>query len=119
MRFKTLVAGLAGALSFGLAASAQVPSEVRPKAHVEAPAAPITPPPVPSLSKQDLDGWLDGFMPYALSSGDIAGAVVVVVKDGQVLTEKGYGFADVKARRKVDPKTTAPARSASCSPGRR
>ena len=34
--------------------------------------------------------------PMRSSSGDIAGAVVVVVKDGQVLTEKGYGYADVE-----------------------
>jgi CubicO group peptidase (beta-lactamase class C family) len=106
MRFKTIAASLAGVLAFGLAASAQVPAETQPKAHVQAPAAPVTPTPAPGLSKQDVDGWLDGFMPYALSSGDIAGAVVVVVKDGQVLTEKGYGYADVKSGRKVDPKTT-------------
>src|SRR4051812_1847468 len=28
------------------------------------------------LSQADVDTWLDGFMPYALQSGDIAGAVV-------------------------------------------
>ena len=69
-------------------------------------AAPNTRTAPPALTKTDIDAWLDGFIPYALSSGDIAGAVVVVVKDGQVLTEKGYGFADVKARKPVDPRTT-------------
>ena len=34
-------------------------------------------------------------MPYALGRGDIPGAVVVVVKDGQILTERGFGFANV------------------------
>jgi CubicO group peptidase (beta-lactamase class C family) len=53
-----------------------------------------------------VDGWLDGLMPYALSLGDIAGAVVVVVKDGQVLTERGFGFSDMKSRRPVDPERT-------------
>ncbi len=38
------------------------------------------------LDKTDVDAWLDGYMPYAIARGDIAGAVVVVVKDGQVLT---------------------------------
>ena len=38
-------------------------------------------------------------MPIQLQQDDIAGAVVVVVKDGQVLFAKGYGFADVKARK--------------------
>jgi CubicO group peptidase (beta-lactamase class C family) len=32
-------------------------------------------------------------MPYSLQTGDAAGAVVVVVKDGQVLLQKGYGYA--------------------------
>ena len=41
-------------------------------------------------TRRDVNAWLDGFMPYALRSEDIAGAVVVVVKDGKVLTEKGW-----------------------------
>ncbi len=60
----------------------------------------------PELTAADLSTWLDGLMPYALKSGDIPGAVVVVVKDGNVLVEKGYGLADVAARKPVDPKTT-------------
>ena len=53
-----------------------------------------------------MNAWLDGYMPYALHTGDIAGAVVVVVKDGQILTERGYGYSDVAARAPVDPKLT-------------
>ncbi len=45
-------------------------------------------------------------MPYALRRGDAAGAVVVVVKDGKVLTQRGFGYADVGTRRPVDPETT-------------
>ena len=58
------------------------------------------------LSAADLETWLDGYFPYALHSGDIGGAVVLVVKDGQVLFEKGYGYADYDARKRVDPKST-------------
>ena len=58
------------------------------------------------LTAADAESWLDGFMPYALHSGDIAGAVVVIVKNGLVLLEKGYGYADVDKRTPVDPKTT-------------
>ena len=58
------------------------------------------------LTAQDVDAWLDGYLPYALQTGDIAGAVVAVVKDGQVLTERGYGYADVAARKPVDPQLT-------------
>ena len=60
----------------------------------------------PVLTAADAEAYLDGFMPYALKSGDIAGAVVVVVKDGQVLLEKGYGVSDVEHQSPVDPKTT-------------
>src|SRR3546814_9675118 len=45
-------------------------------------------------------------MPYALAAGDIAGAVVVVVKDGQVLLQKGYGYADLDKHTPVDPAET-------------
>ncbi len=58
------------------------------------------------LSAADAESWLDGYMPYALRTGDVAGAVVVIVKDGQVLLEKGYGYADVDKRTPVDPKST-------------
>ena len=60
--------------------------------------APTVAAPVPAggapLDAQDVNAWLDGYIPYALSAGDIAGAVVVVVKDGQVLTQRGYGLAE-------------------------
>jgi CubicO group peptidase (beta-lactamase class C family) len=58
------------------------------------------------LTADDLNSWLDGYLPYALHTADIAGAVVVVVKDGKILTERGYGYADVAARTPVDPKLT-------------
>src|SRR3954453_23146936 len=58
-----------------------------------------------SLSAQDVNSWLDGYMPISLGRADIPGAVVVVVKDGQILTSRGYGFADVAKRKPVDPHT--------------
>ena len=58
------------------------------------------------LTAQDVDAWLDGYMPFALRSGDIAGAVVVVIKDGQVLSSHGYGYADIAKRIPVDPAHT-------------
>ena len=68
--------------------------------------APATPATTHTLDATDVNAWLDGYVPYALKSGDIPGAVVVVVKDGQILTERGYGFSDVAAQKPVDPKTT-------------
>jgi CubicO group peptidase (beta-lactamase class C family) len=54
------------------------------------------------LTHDDLEAYFDGFFPDALSRADIAGAVVVVVKDGHVLLEKGYGYSDVATRAPVD-----------------
>jgi CubicO group peptidase (beta-lactamase class C family) len=59
-----------------------------------------------ALTAGDANAWLDGYMPYALATGDIAGAVVVIVKDGKILTERGYGFSDVEKRIPVDPERT-------------
>jgi CubicO group peptidase (beta-lactamase class C family) len=64
------------------------------------------PPAGVALTADDVNAWLDGYLPYALHTGDIAGAVVAVVKDGKILTERGYGFADVAKRSPVDPKLT-------------
>lgn len=62
--------------------------------------------PTHELTPADANAWLDGFLPYVLAEADIAGAVVVVVKDGQVITQRGYGYSDIAARRPVDPATT-------------
>lgn len=58
------------------------------------------------LAKQDVDSWLDGLVPFALRRGDLAGAVIVVVKDGQVLTQRGFGYADAAKGTPVDPTRT-------------
>lgn len=60
----------------------------------------------PALTRSDVEPWLDGFMSYELQRGDMAGAVVVIVKDGEVLLQKGYGYADVEHRQPVDPERT-------------
>lgn len=45
-------------------------------------------------------------MLHAMRAGDIAGAVVVVVKDRQLLTQRGFGYADVARKVPVDPVRT-------------
>jgi CubicO group peptidase (beta-lactamase class C family) len=80
------------------AAAAGAPPSVAPAAAAPATAVPLT--------AEDADKWLDGYLPYALATGDIAGAEIAIVKDGQVVTERGFGFADVKKRTPVDPKVT-------------
>lgn len=85
-------------LSFAVAAQQAPPSSI------EATTPPVDS--VPRLTAEDAGTWLDGFVPYAIARGDIAGAVVTVVKDGQILVRRGYGFADVEKRTPVDPDTT-------------
>jgi CubicO group peptidase (beta-lactamase class C family) len=89
---KTLAAALL-ALALGLALAGA-------SARVQAAATPV------ALTTDDVNAWLDGYMPYALHTGDIAGAVVAVVKDGQIVTERGFGYSDVAKRTPVDPKLT-------------
>jgi CubicO group peptidase (beta-lactamase class C family) len=54
------------------------------------------------LTKPDVDAWLDGFMPYAIDDASIVGAVVTVVKDGEILTSRGFGYSDLENRTPVD-----------------
>ncbi len=92
----------ASALSAGVLALAATLTQ----AQGSAPAPAMSAGPAAPLTAADVNAWLDGYLPYALKTGDIAGAVVVVVKDGQVLTERGYGYSDVAKRLPVDPALT-------------
>src|SRR5215472_9830157 len=65
------------------AAAAQAPSAVAEKRGTE-------------LTALDVEAFLDGLLPQQIEKGDIAGTVIVVVKDGKVLFEKGYGYADAE-----------------------
>lgn len=100
-----LAAGLLG-IAIGVPAFTQAPAPLTPVPQAPLPAVPTSPPGTGALTKTDADAWLDGFMPYALARGDVAGAVVVIVKDGQVVTKRGFGYADVAKRTPVDPEKT-------------
>ncbi|WP_260597778.1 serine hydrolase domain-containing protein [Sphingomonas endolithica] len=95
---------------FGSMAVAQGPQPRLPLTPSTTITAPTPPTPAPAgtraLTAADVNAWLDGFMPYALHNGDIAGAVVTVVKDGQVIAARGYGYANVAKRQPVDPART-------------
>ena len=72
---------------------------------------PAQPPAVASpgtheLTAQDLEAFLDGLMPAEIQRDDVAGATVAVVKDGQVLLAKGYGYADLKKKTPVSAEDT-------------
>jgi CubicO group peptidase (beta-lactamase class C family) len=48
----------------------------------------------PAVVRDDVDAWLDGFLPAALERTGIPGAAVAVVHDGEIVTARGYGWAD-------------------------
>jgi CubicO group peptidase (beta-lactamase class C family) len=60
----------------------------------------VTEPPH-ELTAADVHAFLDGFVPMQLEREDIAGAVVLVVKDGTILFAKGYGYSDVEKKTPV------------------
>jgi CubicO group peptidase (beta-lactamase class C family)/cytochrome b561 len=62
--------------------------------------------PAHALDGADLTAFFDGILPLQLERNDIAGASVLVMKDGNVLLQKGYGYADVKSKKPVDPAST-------------
>jgi CubicO group peptidase (beta-lactamase class C family) len=92
-------------LTLASAVSAQEPPATALQSTAVAPTQ-VEAPAGKALTADDVNAWLDGYMPYALATGDIAGAVVVVVKDGQIVTERGFGYADVATKKPVDPKLT-------------
>jgi CubicO group peptidase (beta-lactamase class C family) len=55
---------------------------------------------------EEMEAFLDGFMSAEMKAGPVAGAVVIVVKDGQVFFQKGYGYEDVEKQVAVDPEQT-------------
>ncbi len=54
----------------------------------------------------ELEIWADGFFEEQLDELKIPGAVLVFVRDGEVVLAKGYGFADLEQEIIFDPETT-------------
>ncbi len=94
----------ATALAQGPAPSPLISLPSPPPAKV--PAATPETSPAPALTKQDFEAFLDALIPSQLQTRNISGAVVSVVKDGQVLFEKGYGYADFESKKPVLPDQT-------------
>ena len=93
-----------------LALSPQTPAPLKtaaPSEAAEAKPSPTTPPPAAHpLEKADLAAFFDGLVPLQMERSDVAGATVLVMKDGQELLKKGYGYSDVTKKASVDPDTT-------------
>ena len=89
MRFiRKAMIGLAAFAALPLGAQGPVPAPAVKKAEAVVPAAKTAAAPAP-LDPKDLEAWMDGYLPYALERGRIPGAVVVVVRGGEVVLEKG------------------------------
>jgi CubicO group peptidase (beta-lactamase class C family) len=58
------------------------------------------------MTAGDVAAFLDGIVPLQLERENIAGATVVVVKDGKILFAKGYGFADREKKLPVSSEQT-------------
>ena len=58
------------------------------------------------LTATDVEAFLDGIVPLQLLQNDVAGVTVSMVKDGKVLLSRGYGYADVAAKKPVSPDET-------------
>jgi len=87
---------------------AQAPGAANPpkKAVAEATTGAAQAASTPEMTAADVSAFLDGIMPEQLAREDIAGAVVLVVKDGKVLFTKGYGYADIEKKIPVTPDGT-------------
>lgn len=85
--------------------SAPATGQVTPEQIQETAAATATSA-APQLTPTDVNAWLDGFMPLALSNGDIVGAVVTITHNGQIIANRGYGYSNLETRTPVDAETT-------------
>jgi CubicO group peptidase (beta-lactamase class C family) len=91
-----------------------VPPQVPAPKKSTSPLAPLepqppsgTPPPATHpLEKADLEAFFDGLVPLQMERSDVAGATVLVMKDGKELLKKGYGYSDVTKKAPVDPDTS-------------
>lgn len=104
--FVVLAAGSVLALCLWAAetATTQEKSTAKEAAAKAAPAGSPVPP--HALEKADLEAFFDGIVPLQLERSDVAGATVLVMKDGQELLKKGYGFSDFVKKEPVDPENT-------------
>jgi len=87
----------------------QTPSATKtapPAAETEAKPTPTPPPAAHPLEKGDLESFFDGLVPLQMERSDVAGATVLVMKDGKELLKKGYGYTDITKKTPVDPDTS-------------
>jgi len=55
---------------------------------------------------REVEAFLDGIMAQQKEEFNFTGATLALVKDGEIILKKGYGYADLEDRTPVDPETT-------------
>ncbi|MBA3713432.1 MAG: beta-lactamase family protein [Pyrinomonadaceae bacterium] len=95
-------------LLFSSAVWGQVPNlpKIPNKEGPEQLAADKPPSGIHELTASDVEAFLDGIVPLQLEREDIAGATIAVVKDGNILFARGYGYADVEKKKPVSAEET-------------
>lgn len=89
-----------------LALPAQRPAPTAPAPVDPAPTTPSATPARGPRDRAEVEAFIDGVMDAWMRDKHIAGVTVSVVRDGQILFAKGYGYADVAKRLPVDPERT-------------
>src|ERR1700733_13119174 len=75
-------------------------SAASPSPAAEAPSA------AHSLNQAALEAFFAGIIPLQLERSEVAGATVLVTKDGETWLQRGYGFSYMKTKRPVQPVST-------------
>jgi CubicO group peptidase (beta-lactamase class C family) len=121
LRFALLSLFLAVLLSTSVANAQQPkisPAQPAPPAQPASEGTKVTETPH-EMTAADVAAFLDGFVPMQLERENIAGAVVLVVKDRKVLFARGYGYSAMR-RKRLSRRTalcSVRGQSQNCSPG--
>ncbi|HJU65508.1 MAG TPA: serine hydrolase domain-containing protein [Gemmatimonadaceae bacterium] len=106
------IAGALLALPAGsMEASAQAPQAVPNGVSAAADLGGVAPPPAsvgvprPGL-RATAASFIDSLFASQMEQRHIPGAAIVIVKDGHVVLQKGYGVAEVRSKRPVSPEST-------------
>ncbi len=94
-----LLTGLFGHMPSAAQSSKSTPAPPSPQMPSASESSMAEPP--HAMTADDVHAFLDGFVPMQLERENIAGAVVLVVKDGAILFAKGYGYSDVEKKSPV------------------
>lgn len=86
-------------LTLSILIVALFPSATGLNAVAAAPAAVLT-------DREELEAFMDGLMAAHMEEFKFVGAALSIVKDGELLLNKGYGYADPQQRLPVDPEHT-------------